>query len=114
MSDAVDANLAKQVVQRVTDRARGLASEIAGRIGEPVDMQGLKQAEMVRLWNMPNPQANPMQVQQLIAQGQHSQALDLQFPWRNKLIGAGSPEARVKRAQQLADMAAKQQGLPQP
>lgn len=53
---------------------------------------------------MRNPQANPMQVQQLIDAGQHAQALDMVFPWRNKLIGTGTPNDRVARAQHLSDL----------
>lgn len=101
MSDA-NANLAREVVARVKDRARDLAKQIATSVGEPVDAEKVKRAKAIALWNMENPQADPMQVQQLIAEGKHSQALDLQYPWRNKLIGRGSPQKRVERAAQFA------------
>lgn len=82
-----------------------MANQIAATIGSPVDASKLKREEIVRLWNMPNPQADLMQVQQLLAQGQHAQAVDMAFPWRNKLIGAGDPQSRVDRAKKFADMA---------
>jgi len=104
MSDA-NANLAREVVQRVKDRARDMAKEIAANVGEPVDASKLTRDEARRLWNLPNPQANPMQIQQLVMQGKHSEALDMAYPWRNKLIGSGSPTERVKRAQHLAEQA---------
>ena len=72
--------------------------------GAPVDASKLSRAEIARLWNLPNPQADPMQVQQLIAAGQHRQAVDLMYPWRMKLIGQGDPERTVQRAQQFASM----------
>ena len=101
----MNGNLTTEIVKRVTGKAQELANQIADTIGSPVDASKLNRAEIVRLWNMPNPQADPMQVQQLIAAGQHSKAVDLAFPWRNKLIGSGDPQARVDRAKKFADMA---------
>jgi hypothetical protein len=100
-----DANLAKQVTDRVVERARGVAQQMADRIGQPIDSEGMSRGEVQRLWWMANPQANPQQIQQLIASGQHSQALDLAYPWRNRLIGTGSPSERAKRAESFAQMA---------
>lgn len=108
MSD-VNANLVQQVVTRVTERAGDLAKQIAHSIGEPVDASKLKRDEIARLWNLPNAQADPAQIQQLIAQGQHSQALDLAFPWRNKLLGKGDPQTRVDRAATFSKIAAGQE-----
>ncbi len=103
---AESANLANEVVQRVLDRAQEMAKQIAQNVGDPIDASKLKRDEVVRLWNLPNPQADPMQVQQMLAQGQHSQALDMAYPWRNKLIGKGSPQQRVDRANLFAKWAA--------
>ena len=101
-----DNNLANDVVQRVVGHAQDIAKQIADTIGSPVDAQNVTRAEQVRLWNLQNPQANLLQVQQMLAQGQHAQAVDVMYPWRNKLIGSGDPQTRVDRAARLAKMAA--------
>ncbi len=98
-------NLAAEVVKRVTERSRAMAKQIAQNVGEPADSTKLKRDEIARLWNLPNPQADPMQIQQMVQAGQHSQALDLAYPWRNKLLGSGSPQQRVDRAAQYARLA---------
>ena len=95
---ADDSNLANDVVQQVTSKARDLAKQIANNIGAPVDASKLSRSEVARLWNLGNPKADPMQVQQLLAAGQHSKALDLAYPWRNKLLGQGDPQKRVDNA----------------
>jgi hypothetical protein len=76
-------NLAVQVAQRVTDRAQGIAKQIAQNIGAPVDATKIPRSDQAALWHMPNPQADPMLVQQLLAQGQHQQAVDLMYPGCN-------------------------------
>lgn len=112
MSD-VNANLAQDVVKQVTERARDMAKQIATNIGQPVDSSKLKRDEVIRLWNLANPQADPAQVQQLIDAGQHSKALDMAYPWRNQLLGSGSPQVRADRAARFAKLAAEQEGPPQ-
>jgi hypothetical protein len=98
-------NLADQVVQRVVDRAGSLAQQIASTIGTPVDTSKLSREEITRLWNLPGQNVDPVQVQQMIAQGQHAQALDMAYPWRNQLIGKGAPQDRVDRATKFSQWA---------
>lgn len=101
----MNGNLTTEIVKRVTGKAQDLANQIADTIGSPVDASKLKRDEIVQLWNMSNPQADPMQIQQLMAQGQHAKALDMAYPWRNQLIGKGDPQSRVDRANKFAEMA---------
>lgn len=103
-----DGNLSRTVTDRVIERARDIAKQMAKQIGTPADSQSVDQSQQIALWNMPNPQADPAQVQQLIDAGQHAQALDMAFPWRSRLIGSGSPEKRAQRAEAFARMAAGQ------
>lgn len=103
-----DANLAREVVARVKDRAQSMAKQIAQSVGEPIDASKLKREEVVRLWNMTNPRADLAQVEQLLAQQHVAEALDMTHPWRNKLIGKGSPQQRVDRATQFARWASGQ------
>jgi len=104
-----DANLARQVADRATERAQEVAKSMAERIGQPVDVQQMSRAEVQKLWWMINPQSTPDQVNALIAAGKHSEAVDLAYPWRNKLIGRGAPTDRVQRAQQIAKLAEPEQ-----
>lgn len=100
-----DQSLAGQVAARVQDRARTIAKQMAEQIGSPADAHPQSNAEIAQLWNLRNHQADPMQVEQMLAAGQHAQALDLVYPWRNKLIGSGSPTQRVQRAEAFARLA---------
>lgn len=106
--DAVHGNLAREVANRVKDRVHDIAGQIAQGVGEPIDASKLKRDEVARLWNLENPQYDPIQVQQLMMAGQHSQAMDVVYPWRNKLLGRGSPQQRVDRANQFARWASGQ------
>jgi hypothetical protein len=103
-----EANLAREVVARVADRAKGLAKDIANGIGGPIDASTVDHGQVKRLWNLQNPQADMMQVQQLLAKGMHGEAIDMVYPWRNKLIGKGSPQRRVDRANYMARVASEE------
>jgi hypothetical protein len=101
----MEPNLAQEVVGRVVERAQGIAKQIATNIGTPVDSVEASPAESRRLWSLQNPQANPMQVAQLMQAGRHKEAVDMMYPWRSKLIGEGTPQQRVDRANYLAKLA---------
>ena len=99
-----DQSLARMVADNVKLRARQIAQDMAQNIGTPIDAQSIPRDQQIRLWNLQAP-VDPAQVAQLVAAGQHSQAVDLQYPWRQKLIGPGSPTQRVERAEALAKQA---------
>jgi hypothetical protein len=101
----VGGDFAKKVIARLQDVAKDRGQRFAEQWGTPLNGQQLSRQQAAELWNYQNPQTDPLVVQQLVAAGQHSQALDYTFPYRNALIGKGDIKSRVERAQQLADQA---------
>lgn len=101
-------NLVNSIAESVRERAAKLAQDIASSVGRPADAEEPSRDEIRQLWHLRNPNADPMQVDQMLAAGQHAQALDLVFPWRSKLIGTGTPSERVKQADRLARIATQQ------
>lgn len=108
MAGVQGGEFARKVINRLNDVAKDRGSKMAKQWGDPINGEQLSKDEQARLWNLSNPNADPAQVQQLIAAGQHSQAVDAMFPWRNTLIGKGDLKTRIQRAQQLSDLAAGQ------
>lgn len=102
-------NFARTVVEQVQQVARERGAKVAKQWGEPLDGQAPTRAQTVQLWNYQNPAVltpeGQMAIQQMLAAGQHAQALDLAFPYRNRLIGRGDINKRIERANQLAEMA---------
>lgn len=106
MSEAIyGGEHAKRVVQRVREMTRSQGKKFAEQWGEPIRGEPISRQQQVDLWRFQNPQTDPLVLQQLLAAGQTSQALDYSYPYRNALIGKGDVRTRVARAQQLAEMA---------
>lgn len=106
MTAAQGGDFAKKVVQRLGEVVKDRGSKMADQWGDPIRGQKLTRDQQVRLWNMPNPQADPAMIQQLIAAGQHGAAVDQAYPWRRALIGRGDIQTQIDRANSLAEQAA--------
>lgn len=107
-------NLAAQAVQAAVQRIKSLSANMATQINQPIDGEAPSRAEQARLWNLQNPAADPQQVQALVNAGLHSQAVDLMYPWRSKLIGSGDPQTKVDRAEAFSKMASNAEPAPAP
>lgn len=105
MTDPASGNFAKAVVERISTVAKERGEKMAQQWGAPLDGKKPTRQQTVELWNLSNPQADPMMVQQLVQQGRHAEAVSLAYPWRLALIGRGDINTRVERANQLAEMA---------
>lgn len=106
MTGIIGGDFARKVIERLQDVAKDRGQKVAKQWGEPVNGQALSREEQMRLWNYANPQVDPIVLGQLLQAGQHNQALDYAYPYRNALIGQGDIKTRVERAQALADLAA--------
>lgn len=99
---------AQMIATEVQKRLPTLAREMAQKMGgKPLDADSIPEAEAARLWNVEQPGYDPAQFQALLAAGRAAEAVSYRWPWRNVLVGPGSPTTRVERAEALAEAAAK-------